>query len=318
MSLATWKKVVFIAVLVTFIGLSVFLTFSAIARDPFEFERQTNVGKIEGLDGWVFFGFNGNALTTTVRVDYVRDKKGDHPDASKPVVGVDAFTVVSDEYVEYIYIGKDVRYISEQAFYYCKALKAVFVDDENRFFTCVDGCLYSKDKTVLLLHPIRNGDWLKEKGLAQTNDAFDVPRGVARLGAFCFYKCASLVHLTLPETLRDIGDMAFFGCNGLWSVWLPEGLETVGSDAFSYCWSMSPVMYIPSSVTSIGHHAFFSCSGLSVFYMGARRADGIALGEAWLPKSLKTGIAGKTPKPVYGKTLDEALAEKRRIDGESA
>lgn len=315
--MTTWKKFAFVAVLCTFICCSVLFTFYSIARDTFEFEEQTNVGEIEGLNGWVFFGFNGNTSTKIISIDFVRDKKGNNPDKSNPVVGVDAFTIVSDEYVEYINIGKDVQYISEQAFYYCKNLKAVTVDEENRWFCSVNGCLYNKDKTTLLLHPIKNGDWLVENKLAQSADTFDIPEGVARITGWSFYKCDTLVHLTVPSTVREIGDMAFFGCNNLWSVWLPEGLKTIGQDSFSYCWSMSPVMYIPASVTDIGSNAFFSCSAASVFYMGVDSADEISFGESWLPKNIKSGVVFKSPEPVYGKTLDDALAEKNRIDAEN-
>ncbi|NLA76590.1 MAG: leucine-rich repeat domain-containing protein [Clostridiales bacterium] len=314
----TWKKVTFVVVLTAFIGLSVFFTFYSIARDTFEFEERTNVGEIEGLNGWVFYGFCGNPSTKTVNIDFATDKKGENADRSKPVVGVDDFTIVSDEYVEYIHIGKDVRFISEQAFYYCKQLKAVTVDEGNEYFCSVNGCLYSKDKSVLLLRPIKNGDWLVENGLAQTNDTFAIPEGVERIAGWSFYKNTELVHLTFPSTVREIGDMAFFGCNNLWSIWLNEGLQKIGKDAFSYCWCMSPIMYIPSTVTEIGDNAFFSCSALSIFYMGASGDENIQQGSDWLPKSIKGGIVNKAPEPVYGKTLEDALAEKDRIDAENA
>lgn len=304
--------------LVVFIGLSVFFTFYSIARDTFEFEEQENVGSIEGLHGWVFYGFNGNTSVKTVNVDFVRDKKGENPDETKPVVGVDSFTIVSDEYVEFIHIGKDVRYISDQAFYYCKKLKAVFVDEENPYFCSVDGSLYTKDMKTLILHPICNADWLVEEGKAETNDTFVIPDGVENIGGYSFYKNTALVHLTFADSVRTIGDMAFFGCNNMWSIRLPESLESIGADAFSYCWSMSPIMYIPASVKSIDHHAFFSCSSLSVFYMGAENDEGMELGEDWLPKSLKKGVLNVAPEPQYGKTYEESLAEKERIDNANA
>lgn len=314
----TWKKVTFVVVLVAFIGLSVFFTFYAIARDTYEFEEQTAIADNGELNGWVFSGFSGNPTTTEVSIDYVRDKKGENPDTTKPVVAVEAFTIVSDEYVEYIHIGKDVAYISEQAFYYCKKLKAVTVDAENPYFCAVDGVLYSKDMKKLLLHPIRWDERENEAGELVPNDSYVIPDGVEFVGGYSFYKNTALVHLTLPDSLRTIGDMAFFGCNNLWSIWLPEGLEAIGADAFSYCWSMSPVMYIPASVKSIGHHAFFSCSALTVFYMGADSADALSLGEAWLPKSVESALWNRAPEPVYGKTLDDAIAEKERIDKEAA
>ena len=310
----TWKKILFVIVLASFIGLSLFFTFYSIARDTFEFEEQTNVGEIEGLNGWVFYGFNGNSSVKEVYVDYARDKTGENPDSSKPVVGVDSFTIVSDEYVEYIYIGKDVQYISDQAFYYCKMLKAVFVDDENPYFCDVDGVLFTKDMKTLILHPICNGNWKVENGIAETNDTFVIPEGVENVGSYSFYKNADLVHLTFPSTLRTIGDMSFFGCGNMWSVWFPEGLESIGADAFSYCGSISPVMYIPSTIKSIDDYAFFSCGGISTMYMGAENEDGIEFGESWLPKNDSKVLFNVAITPEYGKNLDEAKAEKERIE----
>lgn len=316
--MATWKKIAFVVVLVTFIGLSLSFTFFSIARDTYEYREETSICEIEGLDGWEFYGFNGNSDTKELNIDFVRDVRGENPDTSKPVAAVGDFTVVSDEYVEFINIGKDVRYIADSAFYYCKQLKAVFVDDENPYYCDVDGVLYTKDMKTLVLHPIMNGQWKVEQGLADTADTFVIPEGVENVGSFSFYKNQDLVHLTFPSTLKTIGDMAFFSCGNMWTVWLPEGLETIGADAFSYCGSISPVMYIPSTVTDIDDYAFFSCGGIKTMYMGAESEDSIDFGESWLPKNVLKVLFHVAITPEYGKTLDDAKAEKIRLDNEAA
>lgn len=316
--MATWKKIAFVVVLVTFIGLSLSFTFFSIARDTYEYREETSICEIEGLDGWEFYGFNGNSDTKELNIDFVRDVKGENPDTSKPVAAVGDFTVVSDEYVEFINIGKDVRYIADSAFYYCKQLKAVFVDDENPYYCDVDGVLYTKDMKTLVLHPIMNGQWKVEQGLADTADTFVIPEGVENVGSFSFYKNQDLVHLTFPSTLKTIGDMAFFSCGNMWTVWLPEGLETIGADAFSYCGSISPVMYIPSTVTDIDDYAFFSCGGIKTMYMGAESENSIDFGESWLPKNVLKVLFHVAITPEYGKTLEDAKTEKIRLDNEAA
>ncbi len=311
--MATWKKVVFIVVLVTFIGLSLSFTFFSIARDTFEYKEQENIADT-GLSGWEFYGFNGNSDTTQIYIDYVRSESGTDPDTSKPIVSVGDFTVVSDEYVQFIHIGKDVQYIADSAFYYCKQLKAVFVDEENPNYRSVDGVLFTKDMKTLVLHPIMNGQWKVEQGISDTPDTFDIPEGVENVGNYSFYKNTDLVHLTFPSTLKTIGNMSFFGCGNMWSVWLPEGLTSIGADAFSYCGSLSPVMYIPSTVTHIDDYAFFSCTGISTMYMGADSEEGISFGESWLPKNVLKVLYHAAITPEYGKTLEEAQAEKTRLD----
>ncbi len=316
--MATWKKAVFIIVLVVFISLSLSFTFFSIARDTFEFREEENIAGNESLDGWEFYGFNGNSDTKDVYIDFVRDKNGENPDTDKPVIAVGDFTIVSDEYVEFIHIGKDVRYISQSSFYYCKQLKAVFVDEENPCYTSVDGVLYTKDMKTLVLHPILNGQWKVAQGIADTADTYVIPEGVENLGSFSFYKNSDLVHLTLPSTLKTIGDMTFFNCYAMWTVWLPEGLESIGADAFSYCGSISPVLYIPSTVKSIDDYAFFSCSGIKTVYMGVESEDAFTAGESWLPKNESKVLFNVATKPVYGKTLEDAKAEKIRLDNEAA
>jgi len=316
--LKTWKKVAFVLVLVLFIGLSLSFTFFSIARDTFEYQLQENIAEIEGLNGWEFYGFNGNSDTKEVYIDFVRAEDGSSPDETKPVVSVGDFTIVSDEYVEFIHIGKDVQYIADSAFYYCKQLRAVFVDEANPYFTSVDGVLYTKDMKTLILRPILNGQWTVEQGLAETADTFVIPEGVENVGSFSFYKNTDLVHLTFPSTLKTIGDMSFFGCGNMWSIWLNEGLESIGADAFSYCGSISPVMYIPSTVKFIDDYAFFSCGGISTMYMGAESEASIELGESWLPKNVLKVLFHVAITPEYGKTLEEAQAEKIRLDNEKA
>ncbi len=301
------KRVLFVIVLILFISLSLFITFNSIARNTFEFEWQENIGDIENLNGYVFYGFSGNTSTKSIAVDFVRDKDGNTPEADKSIIGIDAFTIVSDEYVEFITIGKDVQFVSEQAFYYCKKLKAVFVEEGNQYYTSIDGVLYTKDMKTLVLHPICNSQWLVEEGKAESNDTYKIPDGVEVIGGYSFYKNDSLVNLEMPTTVKVIGDMAFFGCGNMKNFLLHEGVETIGNDSFSYCGNMKPILYIPKTVKSIGHHAYFSCSGITEVYIGAESEDDLNAGDGWLPKSLNNGILNVTPEPLYGKTYEDAL-----------
>lgn len=281
--------------LAAFIIASVTISFISMARAPFEYEYQTEIAETAGNEGWVLFGFNGNNSTKEVYIDYVRDEDGNNPDSSKPVSAVGKFTMNTDEYVEKIYIGKDVKYIDETSFFYCKMLKAVEVDEANEYYTSVDGVLYTKDMKKLLVYPI-----MKEE------TEYTIPEGVERIGACAFYKNAALTKVDIPSTLKEIGDMAFFKCENIALVTLPDGLRKIGNDAFSYCQGMAPVMYIPDSVEEIGSFAFYSCQNLKEFYMGAENEDAIAFGDSWLPKNIKKVVVNVAPDEEYGKTRDGA------------
>ncbi len=293
----TWQKATFIIVLVAFIIASVTISFVSMARAPFEYEYQTALESEYSVEGWVLFGFNGNTSTKNVYIDFVRDADGNNPDETKPVSAVGKFTMNTDEYVEVIYIGKDVKYIDETSFFNCKVLKAIEVDEENENYTDVDGVLYTKDMKKLLVYPI-----MKENKAA----SYTIPEGVERIASCAFYKNGNLTEIRFPSTLKEIGDMSFFKCEKISLVTLPDGLEKIGSDAFSYCHGMSPVMYIPDTVEEIDSFAFYACSNLKEFYMGAESENDITFGDSWLPKNIEKTVVNIAPEEQYGKTREEA------------
>lgn len=302
--LKTWQKATFIIVLVVFIAASVTISFISMARPPFEYEYQTEVEELPGNEGWVLFGFNGNNSTKEVYIDYVRDEDGNNPDESKPVSAVGRFTMNTDEYVETIYIGKDVKYIDETSFFYCKMLKAIEVDDANEYYTSVNGVLFTKDMKKLIVYPV-----MKENESA----SYIIPEGVERVGICAFYKNVSLKSIIIPSTLKEIGDMAFFKCENIGLVTLPDGLEKIGNDAFSYCHGMKHVMFIPSSVKEIGSFAFYACSNLKEFYMGAESESDITFGDSWLPKNIKKVAVNIAPEEQYGMNRDQSLTRNKEL-----
>lgn len=317
----TRQKVLFIVVLVFFVSVSITVSLISVSRAPYKYKEETAVGGEEGLNGWIFYGFNGNAGTKTLNIDFVRDRDGNNPDTSKPVLGVRQYAVNADENAEALYIGASVRYIEETAFFNAKKLQRVTVDPENERYRDIDGVLFTKDGKTLILYPACYGQQPTDKEDEFTYpETYAVPEGVERIATFAFLKNGHLRNLTLPSTLREIGDMSFFDCSRLGSYdydaetdalvgsgfTLPDGLEKIGSDAFSKCGNIAPLLYIPASVKEIGHHAFFSCGGIADVFLGAADGDGLSLGEAWLPKSIKKGAVRKAPKPQYGKTRRES------------
>ncbi len=286
------KKIIFILSLVLFVGTSVWLSFNTIVRPTYEFEEQTDVGDTDS-DGWVFIGFNGNQNTEVVNIDFVRDENGENPDESKPIVAVDSFTFVSDEYVKYIYISDTVEYIDEQAFVYCKQLRGIYVDDNNPYYTDVDGILYSKDMKTMLLYPICRCTQIVyddiEKNGAVTNIGLDVKETVTATGEdidalYLNFKnqASDDISRALFDEMLERGVMAPYigtyyiikektdtsitvekawSCDEVYSI--PEGVERVAKNCFYKCDRLQKID-IPSSVKEIGDMAFFKCYGISL------------------------------------------------------
>ena len=276
--MSTKRKVLFSTLLIVAIVASMVISLGVLVRPTYEYDVDKETGAV------TFSGYNGNANIKVLTVEHpmvkvkTEDGKVWQPDESVLVTSVERYTVQNDEYLEEIYIGADVTNIDECAFVYCKNLKGIYVDDANEYYTDVDGVLYTKDMTLLLLFPVAhetNGERTK---------TYAVPDGVERLARNSFYKCDALEEVTLPDTLTELGNMSFFKCTSLKLVDLPESVKTLGSDAFSYCENMKYAFYIPGSVDSIDHHCFYKCDRLEKFFVGCGE-DEIQLGGKWMPKS---------------------------------
>lgn len=319
------KKIIFIITLSFFVGISMILSFSSISGSGAEYEQTE--------DGYLLVSYKSNEENNILRADFAVDKNG-KAETSAPVTRIRRYTLCCDEYIEFIYIGRFVKEIETNAFYYCKNLKVIFVDEENENYASVDGVLYKKENgklTEIVVCPMMNSYYITavsmgyeapvnyedaETFIAELRNnseaikenhqkrekTFTIPEGIVKIEDLCFNTCSDIETITLPSTLREIGSMAFFRCEAIKKISLPEGLEIIGSDAFSKCTTLN-YMFIPSSVSEIGHHAFYDCSGLNEINLGHNDDSELNFGENWLPQ--KREIFMKDIPAVYGQERSE-------------
>ena len=117
-------------------------------------------------------------------------------------------------------LGPAVTAIGRDAFTYCDLLAEFRVDTGNPSFSAVDGVLFDKDGTSLLVCP---------GGMA---GVYEVPAGVESICSNAFRFCRHLTGVVCPEGLKRIESKAFDSCPLLDSVFLPSSLESVGGSAF--------------------------------------------------------------------------------------
>ena len=168
-----------------------------------------------------------------------------------------------------ISIPGSVAAIGERVFTQCDALMSIDVASDSSAYTSIDGVLYNKSITTLILHP------QARKG------SLTVPEGVSVISDYAFSGCTGLSGVSLPNSLTSIGRGAFYGCRGLPGITLPNGLTSIGHSAFYGCSSLSQIV-IPKSVTGIGIRAFQKCGGLYDIYFESEtppRADYAAFEE---------------------------------------
>ena len=148
-------------------------------------------------------------------------------------------------------IPDSVTSIGDSAFGYCTSLENITVSSENEYYSSIDGNLYNKDATKLILYAI-----------GKDATSFTIPDSVTSIGYNAFNNGDSLTSVVIPDSVTSIGDSAFYGCSNLASVVIPDSVTSIGYGAFEYCESLTSVV-IPDSVTSIGGSAFSWCSSLT-------------------------------------------------------
>ena len=146
-------------------------------------------------------------------------------------------------------IPASVKIIAGSAFSRCSSIAEINVDPDNKNYCSIDGVVYTKDGTVLVLCPAGK-------------TSVTIPDGVTKIGGGAFMSCSSLVEVAIPEGVKYIESSAFFGCSSLTSITIPNGVTKIQYDAFGSCTSLESVV-IPSSVTEIGDSAFKWCSSLT-------------------------------------------------------
>ena len=323
------RKLIFVVLLAACIGVSLFLSFSSLTKDKYQFENTDT--------GYIFSEFNGGKDDVCINIEYVTDKDG-VVQGSTPVTAVRKFAVCCNEYLEYIYISKDVTAIDFTSFYTCTALRAVYVAPENEHYASIDGVLYKKENgtlTELVLYPVKNGSYRAalslglgmpensadiseyrdtlednkeeiEKAFETVGKSYTIEPTVTVIGGLSFTGCADIEKLAIPDGVTEIGTLAFLGCSNLNEPKLPDGLEHIGSDAFTKCIRLGKV-YIPESVKAIDHNAFWIIKNGDVpdeqqpvisFELSEESVEAdVELGSIWHQKDVQV---------LYGQTREEA------------
>ena len=154
-----------------------------------------------------------------------------------------------------IVIPDSVISIGVSTFSGCTSLAEITVSPDNKNYSSVDGVLFNKDGSELIVYPKGNG-----------RSAYTVPDGVTSIGDSAFSGCTSLAEIVIPDSVTSIGVFAFFGCTSLSKVDLPKKLTTIEAGTFRDCTSLKEIV-IPDSVTEIrcnwGLGAFSGCTSLS-------------------------------------------------------
>lgn len=135
-------------------------------------------------------------------------------------------------------------------------LEEINVDKNNAVFSSLDGVMFNKNRTELLVYPMGKHD-----------TTYTIPYTVTSIGESAFILCNNLTSVTLPDNLTVIKSGAFEQCGNLTSITIPDGVTTIESSVFSGCSSLTDIS-IGCGVTSIEGWAFNSESITSITFKG--------------------------------------------------
>lgn len=224
----------------------------------------------------------------------------------KPVVEIGDFGLANAEYLKTVTIGKNVKTISPWALTNCSKLEAILVDEENEYFTSIDGVLYNKDVTEVVAYPNGKTPLVKDnEGKVIGGGEYVAPATVKHIRANAFYLCWNLYSVTLNEGLETVGDKAFLKCDNVRSINIPNTVTEIGVDAFSYMNTLTS-LEIPSSVKKIGNYAFFATESNIDKIVVHNNRENIEIGDKndpeykdWLPNQKGT-FGTKVPVEFVG------------------
>ena len=162
-------------------------------------------------------------------------------------VGARAFSYTN---ISSVTFPANLTYCDNSAFFFCSNLESIRVNSANSAYTSVDGVLFNKAKTTLLLYPC-----------AKSGSLYTVPSTVTGIAAGAFETASNLGRVTIPDGVESIGEMAFAYCENLASVSIPKTVSSWGSYIFMECYNLKQVT-LTDGLTTIGAYAF-SWSGIT-------------------------------------------------------
>ena len=195
--------------------------------------------------------------------------------------------------------------IGRDAFNGCTNLKNFIVDPSHPTYSSIDGVVFDKTQTTLLLYPCGK------------QGVYTVPNRVTSFREYAFSGCTLLMgfaveadnpnfivvdgvlfnknqttlvawpegkqqYYTIPNSVTRIENGAFSGCANLSSVVMPNGITSIGKHAFDGCAILTEIT-LPRYDLTIGDDAFANCATLTIMINGVKfNADRTVL--LWYPR----------------------------------
>ena len=217
---------------------------------------------IVGRGGYSFFGHSlKNIVISTKDTRFYDKDDGTVHELNALSLGLDyildetiSLTLLNDtisnlsnllvDYVTVIRFSEDLRFINPDLFSLepynsgysttmSNNLDSIIVDDNNQFYSSVEGILYDKSGTVLLSYPAgRSGEVV-------------IPSQTTEIAENAFKNCKKISSVLIPSDVSKIGESAFENCTALAEITI-QGSPSIDSNAFLGCSNIENVTVLSS------------------------------------------------------------------------
>ena len=181
------------------------------------------------------------------------------------VAEINGYTFCGCTSLSDITIPKNVTSINSTAFEECTGLSSINVAEENTEYCSVDGVLFNKEKTTLMLYPAK-----------KTSTSYNIPEGVIKIESSAFRGCKNVRKVDNSKSVNYLGKFVFNGCTNLTEINVETGntdyssvdgvlyaMDDTCSALVAYPANKSGASYtVPKNVIVMEYDAFSGCKNL--------------------------------------------------------
>ena len=174
------------------------------------------------------------------------------------------------ENIKTIVVPKYVSVIDENL-----KVEKYHISPDNKEFSSVDGVVFNKDKTRLLIYPKEKKDINYTEPSTVTTSFGANQNGYVKswkisdnkknnvIESKAFYNCAGLEEIVIPKNIKIIGPWSFAKCKKLKNIKWHDNIQSIDENAFENDVLLSKIK-LPVNTLRIGKNAFSNCGLISV------------------------------------------------------
>lgn len=176
---------------------------------------------------------------------------------------IGSWAFVGCESLANVTLPPNLETIGDVTFAFCEKLTSVSIAQSNAYFKSINGVLFNKSASKLLLHP------------GAKAGTFKIPNTVTSIGESAFGGCINLSAIDVEASnpnYKSIGGVLFnkqgtrliqYPAGKLESSYtIPNGVKSLDYESFARNLKLSKVV-IPNTVTEISEYTFYACRKLS-------------------------------------------------------